>query len=272
MFRKVSTSLKKYKDIYYIQGRVELFGQVFHFYLYAPPGLMVDSGPPCASEAAFQLAQAVRPSGIFLTHHHEDHSGNIKSLAEATGASVYMGEQTKAELKKGFDLPFYRKAMWGNPHSFFDGEAADKHLQIDSKTFEVIYTPGHSFDHYVLYDPDTTHLYTGDLFLGTHLKYGMKEESVPDMIASLEKVLALKVGNVFCGHAGIVPKGREALEKKKEFLEWLQEETLYYHYQGLSSKEITRLLFHKGKTKSVLTTGDFSPRHLVNSILSAKQL
>jgi hydroxyacylglutathione hydrolase len=111
-------------------------------------------------------------AAILVTHCHWDHLGGIASLAEATGAPVYMPESEAPVLE--------------NPQAFYPGQpirpySVDVRLKGDETfegaglTFETLSVPGHSPGH-LAYATDGA-LFSGDvLFAGgvgrTDLPFG----------------------------------------------------------------------------------------------------
>ena len=102
-------------------------------------------------------------AAILVTHCHWDHLGGIASLAEASGAPVYMPDREAAVLE--------------NPQAFYPGQpvrpySADIRLEgnetfeVAGLNFETLLVPGHSPGH-VAYAPEGV-LFSGDvLFAGS---------------------------------------------------------------------------------------------------------
>ena len=137
-----------------------------------------DAGPVrrVLEEHALQL------ESILVTHHHFDHTGGVKELAEAFGAQVY-GPATE-------NIP--------TPATKLKENETARALGID---FQVIDVPGHTSGHIAFYAPEvngTPLLFCGDtLFSGG---CGRLFEGTPaQMLASLDKLATLPSNTVICG-------------------------------------------------------------------------
>jgi hydroxyacylglutathione hydrolase len=102
-------------------------------------------------------------AAILVTHCHWDHLGGVATLAEETGAPVYMPEQEAPVLE--------------NPQAFYPGQPirpytaevqlkGDETFELAGMSFETLSVPGHSPAH-VAYGTDGA-LFSGDvLFAGS---------------------------------------------------------------------------------------------------------
>jgi hydroxyacylglutathione hydrolase len=128
----------------------------------------------------FLEKQKLKLEGIFLTHHHNDHSGGIRELvAKFKDLSVVAGYKSKIQEVN---------------HQAHDGDSFPC-AQFNLKAIEI---PGHTLDHTAFYGNGW--VFTGDtlfsagcgrVFEGTHAM----------MYASLQKLVQLPGNtNVFCGH------------------------------------------------------------------------
>jgi hydroxyacylglutathione hydrolase len=101
-------------------------------------------------------------AAILVTHCHWDHLGGIASLAEKTGAPVYMPEREAAVLENP-EVFFPDQRI--RPHTPEVRLQGDEAFELAGISFETISVPGHSPGH-VAYATDGT-LFSGDvLFAG----------------------------------------------------------------------------------------------------------
>lgn len=249
------------------RGDFRRFGMMFRFFIYHVDGLLIDTGPLCGRREVTAFADAYQPQKIVLTHYHEDHTGNAAWLAERYQSSLFMSEKTSKIIENPPRIPFYRRRVWGQMEPAV-GESLGERIKTEHHHFRLLPTPGHSQDHIALIEEEQGWLFTGDLFLATQLKYGMREESVGDHIRSLKKVLSYPIKTVFCSHAGVVPNGHEALSKKLHYLEELQARTRDLRQQGYSVQEIARRLLSRKQMVEWFSGGEMSPVHLIQSIVT----
>ena len=99
----------------------------------------------------------------------------------------------------------------------------------------------------------------------------MDSESVPEIIASLEHVLAYDFEEVFCNHAGYLKDGRQKLQEKLQYLYHVSGEVRHMHQQGLSVPEIQKHFFPKKYPITKLSFGQWDSKHIVESILAEER-
>lgn len=133
-----------------------------------------------------------------ITHHHSDHSGNLKWAKEELGAEI--------AIPKGG-----RKLLTGRIPREVDQLEDGQTLKLGKGVnVEVLATPGHSVDSLCYYIEDEGVLFTGDTLLGS------STTTVSDLGAyrqSLERLLKLPNLRVICpGHGKIVRDPRKRLK------------------------------------------------------------
>lgn len=141
---------------------------------------IVDPGEARPVEERLQRDK-LAPAGILITHHHPDHTGGARQLAESYGLRVH-GPADEAGAV--VDEPLH------------DGDTLD--LATDGLQFEVMAIPGHTLGH-------TAYFGHGALFPGDTLfsaGCGRLFEGTPkQMLASLDRLAALPDETlIYCGH------------------------------------------------------------------------
>lgn len=230
---------------------------------------VIDTGPPnqWRNVRRFLEERAVRQ--VVVTHHHEDHSGNLAPIRRSLEPEIYSPPAGIAPLRDGFVLRTYQKVLWGRPERVV-AEVMPREIAIgDGRLLRPLGSPGHSPDMTCYLEPQRGWLFTGDLFISQRTRYLRRDEDVGQHIESLRRVLSLDFETVLCSHRGVVPSGKEALRAKLDCLEGLCERVRQLRGEGRSAAEITRSLLGREDLMSWLTGFHFSKRNLVRSCLEA---
>lgn len=174
-----------------------------------------------------------RIKNVICTHHHPDHFGTSKAYKELTGARLHMHraeyerahvfapQERPAEAVSFFyasGIPIDRFMRVPTPHEFWAGlyvtakpdaflEDGDV-LRIGDFEVEVIWTPGHSPGHCVLYLRQQKVMIVGDHLLPKitpHVGYfpGGTEDPLGDFLDSQRKVQRFDVSMVLPAHGGV---------------------------------------------------------------------
>ncbi len=249
----------------YGNGTVAFQGVKLNVYSYIVDGVCIDTGAQSLRKAFQPFLTEQSFEQVVLTHHHEDHSGNAAFLQQR-GVPIYIEESLIKECSEKAAYPFYRKVFWG-ARKPFQAQPLASTFTSKSATWEVIPTPGHAIDHVSLLNKETGQLFTGDLYVMTKTRLILRNESIPTIIQSLQKVLAYDFEDVFCCHGGLLTDGRKALQAKADYLLTLQERIFSLHMQGLSVKEIDQQLFLKKYPITRFSRGEWDSQHIVTSIL-----
>ena len=237
-------------------------------FLYLVNGVLIDTGPVRLSAILVPFLEKQEIETVLLTHYHEDHSGNAPYLA-GRGIPVFINPSSLERCRDKTRLPLYRRIFWGNREAFSPCPL-DEEVTAGGFNFKPVSTPGHVFDHRSFYLPEKGCFFTGDLFVTTRPQMVLNTESTPQMIEDLKTVLSYDFSTVFCGHAGIVHRGREVLQKKLDYLQDIQGKVLHLHGQGLSVPEITRKLFPGKLHLEYFSVKEWASEHMVRSIITGK--
>jgi len=133
-----------------------------------------------------------------ITHHHSDHSGNLKWAKEFLNAEITIPSNGR---------PLLKGRIPAKVNTVKDGDV----IEMDSGVrIQVMATPGHSIDSLCFYIEEEGVLFTGDTLLGS------STTTVWDLAhyrRSLKRLLQLPNLKVICpGHGKIVNDPRERLE------------------------------------------------------------
>lgn len=260
-----------------VDGEVELirletrFSRAMSYCAYAAlvDGLLVDSGFTRARAQLLRTLEGRRVEQVVNTHAHEDHVGNNRAVAERFGAALSAPAQALADLARPERIAVlpYQKLLWGTPPPSAPA-ALGAELRTSRFRFAVVPTPGHSRDHVCFHEPERGWLFAGDLYLGSQVRLARPFENAADLVASLERVLALRPRIVFCGHRGPLEDGVAALERKLAFLSTTREKALALHRAGAEPEEIAaRVVPGKAVVSWAFTFGDMTRLHFVRSLL-----
>ena len=136
---------------------------------------------------------------VTITHHHADHSGNLKWVNDLLGADVSIPSKGRTLL---------RGRLPEEVETLNDGDVIEVGGGV---RVQVLTTPGHSVDSVSYYIENEGVLFTGDTLLGS------STTTIRDLgpyRRSLARLLALPNLQVICpGHGAIVNDPRERLQQ-----------------------------------------------------------
>jgi ribonuclease/clavin/mitogillin len=163
--------------------------------------IIVDPGSPYEDELdrivhhIESMGKLLRPLRILLTHHHADHIGSVEYLVTHFGAKVLAHERTVPLLPFSVD----RVLREGD-------ELVTDLVSGSAQRWAVIYTPGHTMGHIVLYDHVSGSLVAGDMVAGEGTILILPEEGdLGEYLNSLERLKTLGVSKVFPAHGPTLP-------------------------------------------------------------------
>ena len=124
-----------------------LFGPpLLTVYCYIFDDLMMDTGQSHMQKEALEIAGDHNIKRIFLTHHHEDHSGNAAAIKLGYDTTVFGHPLTKEKMKVSFNILPYQKYIWGKAAPL-KIEPVPKKIETALGEMVPVHTPGHSKDH-----------------------------------------------------------------------------------------------------------------------------
>jgi glyoxylase-like metal-dependent hydrolase (beta-lactamase superfamily II) len=181
------------------------------------------------------------------------------------GADVLAPAASLERLAHPPRIHLFRQLVWGRPTPFA-AQPLPQRVEAIGLAFEVIPTPGHSDDQVAFLCPEHGWIFTGDAFVHERIRYAQADEDASLSLRSLRSLLDRDFGEVFCGHAGYVRQGKEAIRRKVAHLEEVQEKARLFGQEGLDDMAIARRIFGRLGNWHWITGGWFSEVNLVRQL------
>ena len=183
-------------------------------------GILIDTGHPYIEKAFLEKLDSERITKIILTHHHEDHSGNVEAIKRRYKIKAYSSTMCSELMLDPPPLEPARRFTWGQnqPADLISLDTSQK-VETDSYSFEIINTPGHAIDQISLFERNKGWLFSGDLFIHDYVKSFMRDENIYQQIVSVKKLLQLDFDALICNHQPVFGNGKMRLQNKLQFLE-----------------------------------------------------
>jgi glyoxylase-like metal-dependent hydrolase (beta-lactamase superfamily II) len=236
--------------------------------LYRIGTTVIDTGPPNQWQIVRRFLQEKTVTQVIVTHHHEDHAGNLGVVAREFGCATFAPATSIQVLEEGFHLQFFRRILWGSPRARVRATPVPNEIPLGRGSHLVpIATPGHAPDLTCFLEPKRGWLFAGDLFIAPKILYLRRDEDLGAMMQSLRIIQRYDFDTVFCSHRGVVPSGKKALKEKLGNLEALCERAVSLHRAGNSAKEIRYRLLGKESVMSFFSAGDFAKKNLIDACL-----
>ncbi|MGD1891099.1 MAG: MBL fold metallo-hydrolase [Cyclobacteriaceae bacterium] len=158
-------------------GKPRLFSHI-----YFVDGLLIDTGQSNVRSTITSKVKELSVEQIFITHHHEDHTGNIAEIKELHGCNAYASERCCQMMKDPPKLSFAQKIAWGDRASQSDLIPKYDTVETNNFSFNIIPIPGHAPDMVALYEPNRQWLFSADLYINSYIDYFLADESIADQI------------------------------------------------------------------------------------------
>ncbi|MCF8085831.1 MAG: MBL fold metallo-hydrolase [Desulfohalobiaceae bacterium] len=252
-------------------AKVRMLGTSLPVYAYSTDGLLIDTGPTRLEQVFMPFFRDRRIDRLAVTHVHEDHCGQAAALQAEKGVTACVPRGAEERALRRARLPLYRRIFWG-PRPAFAPEAFPDRIETERHTFEVVRAPGHTRDHVCLFESSRRWLFSGDVYTRSQPSLIFGEEDVPELVRTLNRLLELDVGTLFCAHAGVVEDGWRALATKRDYLLRIGEQVRHYRKLGYSLKRIDRVLFPKKPAMTRISLGEWSSLNLVRGAASLSEV
>jgi glyoxylase-like metal-dependent hydrolase (beta-lactamase superfamily II) len=229
-------------------------------------GTLIDTGPPRTGRELAAWARGQEIEQIVNTHHHEDHVGGNAFLPHLPALAP---PDTVQRLARAPRIPFYRRTTFGQPRPALASPLGER-VATRCHTLQVIATPGHAFDHVVLWLPERGWLFSADLYLMERARYVRRRDDVGRWMESLRRMLAYDFDTMFCAHAGCVPEAHAALRRKLAYWEELRGECRRLAEMGYSAERIRTSLLGREGFLTYWSGGSFSKTNLIIALLNVE--
>ncbi|MGH1337771.1 MAG: MBL fold metallo-hydrolase [Aureispira sp.] len=241
---------------------------------YFVDGLLIDTGPGKLRAQVLDDLLPLPVEQIFLTHHHEDHTGNLAVLHEREPTIPMYAHRTCIKiLKDPPKVSLAERLTWGIHTAVQYIQEVGPTLKTFKYEFTPIYTPGHAIDHLALYEPQEGWLFSGDIYVHPYITYFVANECMATQMASLRKLLALDFERLLCSHSQEQQNGKVLLQQKLQFFQTFSGRVLHWQEQGYDAKEIMRKMQLKERWMiKILSGGWLSALNMVKSVLRAERL
>jgi len=227
-------------------------------YVYFIDGLLIDTGHSKVRNSILMETNKLDIEQIFISHHHEDHTGNIEPIKKKHNCNVFGSAECGRLMKNPPKISLAQQLIWGNRAPFSNIITADKVVKTNKFSFNIIPIPGHASDMVALYEPKKKWLFSADLYINHYIGYFLDNESILDQIKSIKNILRLDFNAMFCGHNPQLTDAKPQLIKKLNFLESTFDTVASLHKKGYSAKNI----FKQMKLKENWSVKIFSGGHL----------
>ena len=194
---------------------------------------LIDTSSPGAADAIIKACDEVRRPAwalktIIATHYHYDHTGNVQTLRERTGATFYAHIDDVPYIDGTTPWgtgrePGFVKRLQPTPYALkVDRMLSDGDIVPAAGGLTVVHAPGHTPGHIALHSAERRVLFSGDAFMNTAglRMIPVSAHDTEQARASVRKLAALEFDHALPGHGQ--PVLSKADEKLREFARrWL---------------------------------------------------
>ncbi len=244
-------------------GKPKMFSHIYYV-----DGLMIDTGHSNMQKEIFGCIKDLPVEQLFITHHHEDHTGNLAVFQAHFSCQTYSSPLCAEIMKNPPNISPAQKMTWGNRPANFNLIAKEGSLQTPNYSFEIIPIPGHAADMVCLYEANKGWLFSADLWVSSYIKYFMRAESMQEQIESIRKVLKLDFNILFCSHNPQFENAKNKLERKLQFFEAFYEKVSRWYHKGLSPKAILSQMGLKSDWQiRLMSLGELSTLNMIRAVV-----
>ena len=239
-----------------------------HVNVFWVDGLLIDTGQRRMRTSVLKTLKGLEVNQIFVTHHHEDHTGNLNQLVGYFKCPVWGSKRCAELMEKPPPISLPQWVFWGPNTSFKPIKFGTDYLETEQYRFEWIPISGHAEDMVALYEPNQGWLFSGDLFVYHYISYFLKEESMWTQIQSIKKVLTLDVEWFFCSHHSEFKLKKEELIRKLQYFETFFSRVALLSQRGYpAGKILEQMELRERWPIRIISNGRLSTINMVRSVL-----
>lgn len=237
-------------------------------YSFFVDGLLIDTGQSNMRKAYMEAISSFDIEKIFITHHHEDHSGNLNPIQDKLGVAAYAHNLCVEKMKNPPSISPAQWLSWGPRKANKKIIAMDDKIETEKYSFDIIHIPGHAEDMAGLLEKKQGWFLSADLFVSEYIRFFMRPESMKEQIASIKKVLSLDFEHLFCSHNPQMQGGKEKLKRKLAFFEDFYGQVKELHQKSYSVSAIQKKMRVKPMhTVAILSLGELSAKNMIRSVI-----
>lgn len=228
---------------------------------YVTRGVLIDTGFPKAAPDVAHWLDRARPSGVIVTHAHEDHAGNVDHLVRR-GLPIQLSSETEAMVRAPRPIGLYRRICWGRARPLREQIQPFAHPAL-----QLLPARGHSPDHHVVWDAERETVFGGDLFIGVKVRLAHPGQDIRGEVWSLRSVLALAPKRFFDAHRGVLERPVEQLGAKVAWMEEMIGEIERLAADGRDDRAIRDAVLGREDSTGWVSGGDYSRINFVRGVL-----
>ena len=252
------TRLGDITAVHFGTARSRLVGYGVHVFMVR--GTLIDTAFHGVRHELAALLDEMRPSGVMLTHQHEDHAGNA-ALVARRGIPIGAAQSTLDAIRAVTPIGVYRRFVWSSMPPL-----SDVVVPYIADGLELIDAPGHSADHHVIWDAERETLFAGDLFLSVKVRVARPGEDPRLLARTLRTIAGLRPRRMLDSHRGEIARPTEMLLAKAAWLDETIAQIDARHARGHGTAQILAQVFGGEAGVSYLSGGDLSRTNFIRAV------
>ncbi|CAH1396949.1 unnamed protein product [Nezara viridula] len=200
----------------------------------------------------FLHQESVSIEQVIITHWHGDHIGGLEDVTSIIGDGSIAWKFPRSDIKNesydGITI-----------HNLQD----QQELSVEGASLRIIYTPGHTADHVVVYMKEENALFSGDCILGEGTAVF---EDLYDYMKSLSIILNLKPDIIYPGHGPVLETPVEKIQyyiNHRNLRESQIKDVLTRKEEPLSEMDIVRIIYKDTPESLYLAASNNVNQHLL---------